>query len=166
MNKNTLITLIIFLVLLVALVLLETIVVCRCVRHAQNEQRDTVIVQRTDTLVLRDTVRITNVEEIERRIIDTIYVHTIDSVLVQLPRERVWYKGEDYYAAVSGIEPSLDTLAVYPKTKIVTNTVEKTILRPAPRWSFGVTAGPGIMIGKDARVQTGIGVVAGIQYRF
>ena len=54
-----------------------------------------------------------------------------------------------YFASVSGYEPSLDTLdftVSYPqitKTEYVTNTIEKTIQKPAPRFSFGPSIGIG-----------------------
>ena len=46
------------------------------------------------------------------------------------------YQGEDYRAVVSGWRPSLDSLAVYPKTV----TVEKIVTK-RPR--FSITVGPG-----------------------
>lgn len=166
MSKDNFLAILAFFVIILIGSFAATWGICRHFRRIIDTKPDTMIVHHTDTLIFRDTVQITSLKVVERRIIDTVYVETIDSVFVLLPRERVWYKGEDYFAAVSGIQPSLDTLAVFPKTKIITNTIEKTITKPAPRWSFGITAGPGVLIGKDGQPHSGIGAVAGIQYRF
>lgn len=51
---------------------------------------------------------------------DTLVVH--DTTFVVLQKEVKEYRGEEYYAKVSGYKPSLDYIEVYPKTTIITNT--------------------------------------------
>lgn len=51
---------------------------------------------------------------------DTLVVH--DTTYVVLQKEVKEYRGEEYYAKVSGYRPSLDFIEVYPKTTIINNT--------------------------------------------
>ena len=81
------------------------------------------------------------------------------AVTIPIERERKTYETEDYRAVVSGIMPSLDEMAVFPKTVQITttNTVKK-------RWTAAVTAGPGMVY--DGKVHFGVGVVVGLSYNF
>lgn len=120
-----------------------------------------------DTLVVRDTLLVDHpVEVVKWRervellpVRDTIRV--ADSVFVQVPIEVKQYADSSYRAQVSGWHPSLDWIEVYQKTTTVTNY----ITTPAPRWSFGVSVGPGIVYtGKE--VHGGLGAVLGLQFNF
>lgn len=119
-----------------------------------------------DTLVVRDTIReilpvykdrtITRTEWVQ--VTDTL--HHRDTLFVALDFERKVYESEDYRAVVEGFRPSLSEIAVYPKTiHITTKETERR------RWTFGVSAGPGMLY--DGRgLHGGIGIVAGLQYNF
>lgn len=93
---------------------------------------------------------------------------TGDSVQVnghQVARERKVYQDSTYTAVVSGIDPGLDMIAVYPRTvtKTVTNDVFHTrtqYIRQKRRWSLGITAGYGFS--KDGLSPA---VVVGVSYR-
>jgi hypothetical protein len=86
-----------------------------------------------DTTFIRDTHVIEKPVLVEKRTKDTLFVavrDTIvrnDTVYLPLPRETKIYSEKDYYAEVSGYEPSLDYLEVYPTTKFIkeTQTVTK-----------------------------------------
>lgn len=121
----------------------------------------------SDTLVVRDTLLVDHpVEVVKWRdrvellpVRDTIRI--ADSVFVEVPIEAKVYADSSYRAQVSGWRPSLDWIEVYQKTTTVTNYIEK----PAPRWSIGLSVGPGIVYnGKD--VHGGLGAVLGLQYNF
>lgn len=122
---------------------------------------------RADTVWRRDTIRIDHPVEVERwrekpvyfAVHDTQIVRTTDSVYVALERESRRYSGDDYQAVVSGVLPSLDEIKVFPKTAYITNTVIDR-----RRWSFGITAGPGVLY--DGNLHGGVGIVAGLQYNF
>lgn len=117
----------------------------------------------TDTVTMTDTVMETDtfcyyqpiqkIEYIERW--DTLYT---PKDTVPIPYKRVQYEDSVvkdngatvlWYASVSGHNPSLDTLdftvdyPVITNTEVVTNTIEKTIQKPAPRFSVGIQAGFG-----------------------
>ena len=125
-------------------------------------------VVQTDTLVVRDTIREAFPVYVDREVVrtelvpvtDTLYRH--DTLFVALEIERRTYEGEDYRAEVSGWHPSLDWIEVYPTTTYITKEVQ--VPGPPARWSLGVTAGPGILY--DGKLHGGIGIVAGLQYRF
>ena len=81
-----------------------------------------------DTTFVRDTHVIEKPVLIEKHTKDTLYVairETVvrnDTVYLRLPRETKIYAEKDYYAEVSGYEPSLDYLEVYPETKFIKET--------------------------------------------
>ena len=64
-----------------------------------------------------------------------------DSVAVEIPITQREYEGAEYRAWVSGYEPSLDSIFVYPRHDVVT-------IREPPnkqkRWGIGVFAGYGV----------------------
>lgn len=105
-------------------------------------------IHRTDTVVVRDTVR-------ETVLVPKIrYLTRVDTVLLLVPGDTVKvpvlvpisrkvYEGEDYRAVVSGFRASLDTLDIFRKTQTVTNTVVQQVEVPGKpkRWGIGVSAG-------------------------
>ena len=107
---------------------------------------DTVVVTRT----VRDTIRVPEPKYIAVKVTDTLYVpvavpgDTV-TVFVPLPKEQRYYEDADYRAWVSGFEPALDSLQVFPVTKYVEKTVTvevPTYLRK--RWGLGLVGGYGI----------------------
>jgi hypothetical protein len=125
-------------------------------------------IHRTDTVVVRDTVR-------ETVLVPKIrYLTRVDTVLLLVPGDTVKvpvlvpisrkvYEGEDYRAVVSGFRASLDTLDIFRKTQTVTNTVVQRVEVPGKpkRWGIGVSAGYALT---PQGVKPYIG--AGIQYNW
>ncbi len=125
-------------------------------------------IHRTDTVVVRDTVR-------ETVLVPKIrYLTRVDTVLLLVPGDTVKvpvlvpisrkvYEGEDYRAVVSGFRASLDTLDIFRKTQTVTNTVVQRVEVPGKpkRWGIGVSAGYALT---PQGMKPYIG--AGIQYNF
>lgn len=109
----------------------------------------------TDTIVRVDTFRVDRPVIVERTIRDTIRIQVSDTVSIYLPREEVTYKDSTYLAIVSGVEPSLDYLEVYPKTETI--TIRETIVEKAPRLSLGLQGGVGLTP-KGVQPYLGIGV--------
>ena len=56
----------------------------------------------------------------EKEVKDTVVVN--DTVFISVHMEFKEYRGDSYFARVSGYSPSLDYIEVYPETKVVTNT--------------------------------------------
>ena len=101
----------------------------------------------SDTIIVRDTLR----DSIPYPVAETVLMEmpepfpvyvtqggdTVrDTIYVPVPITQKEYRTDDYRAWVSGYRPSLDSVWVYPETKII---------REKPRrWGIGVTAGYGI----------------------
>lgn len=114
-------------------------------QNGRKEAENAAPVIITDTLRIVDTVKIDRPVYINRETVRTELVAVRDTVtlrdtlFIQLPRESVTYAGEDYRAVVSGFRPALDSIEVYRRTEVVTQTVvEKT---PAKGWGIGPVAG-------------------------
>ncbi len=99
---------------------------CSSYRHLAP---DISVVTRTDTVVVRDTVREPFPLLVDVRITeDAIEAPLADIViredsLVVLPMEVKTYEGENYRAQVSGYRPQLDWIEVYPETRYITKTI-------------------------------------------
>ncbi len=64
-----------------------------------------------------------------------------DSAEVEIPITQKEYEGEDYHAWVSGYDPKMDSIYVFPRHEIV--TIREPPNKPR-RWGIGVFAGYGI----------------------
>lgn len=123
---------------------------------------------KADTLIIRDTVTIEHPVPILTTVIDTILVAYPDIVIihdttfVQLPKERKEYSGKDYRAVVSGFQPSLDLIQVFPETKVVTRTISVPS-RKRSHFALSLQAGYGITI-QDNRITPLPYIGAGLSY--
>lgn len=134
-------------------------------------QRDTV----TSVVTFRDTVRVVEPREVVRTVVrrelvavtDTVRVN--DTTFVSLPVERREYRDSNYYAVVSGIRPSLDEIAVFPETRVVTQTITQTVegKKRVTRFGIGLQAGFGAQYGLRGRqFDAGPYVGVGVSYNF
>ena len=71
---------------------------------------------------------------------DTVH----DSIEVAIPIIQKRYDDSLYTAWVSGFRPNLDSIRLYQPT--ITETITKTIVKPAPLITFGIQAGGGVGI--------------------
>lgn len=123
---------------------------------------------KADTLIVRDTATVEYPVPILTTITDTLLVAYPDIVIihdttfVQLPKERKEYSGKDYRAIVSGYQPSLDQIQVFPETKTVTK-IFSAPSRKRHHWSVGIQAGYGITI-QDNRITPLPYIGAGLSY--
>lgn len=121
-----------------------------------------------DKTLRRDTVTVECPVPILTTIIDTflvaypdiIIIH--DTTFVQLPKERKEYSGKDYRADVSGYQPSLDLIQVFPETKTITKTISVPS-RKRSHWSIALQAGYGPTL-KDNRITPIPYIGAGLSY--
>ena len=122
--------------------------------------------ERTDTLVLRDTVTRYVPQYVHRYTRDTIRVEirelVHDTVAVYLPRETRVYEDSLYRAEVSGYQPSLDRIDIFTQTQVVTKETVRTVKRRT-HWGLGVSAGYGVAINAGGKAFTpapyiGIGI--------
>ena len=119
----------------------------------------------TDTIVKRDTI-ISVPDTVYREVAlgektVKVVIHDtlckIDTVEVALPYVQREYRDSNYNAWVSGYEPALDSIKVFPRTVTVHERV--TVKEKSRRW--GVFGGVGI--GVSDRITPCVGV--GIGYR-
>ena len=86
---------------------------------------------------------------------------------LSLPREQVEYKDSTYHAWVSGVSPQLDSIYVFPKHMIITNTVPVPVVKKQ-RLNFGVQAGVGAVqpFAEPFSPKLGYYVGLGVQWNF
>lgn len=133
-------------VIVIAVALLVTaFIIGRCT--APKYEAETQIIEQVDTLVLRDTViREKPVYRTEYVFVrDSVRVQVHDTVFVSLPRQLRVYQDSLYRAEVSGVDPTLDRIEVYPQIRYITRTETQTIsVTQRRRWGIGVQVGYGI----------------------
>lgn len=131
--------------------------------HRRDTTPTTVVKTVRDTIILHDTITAYKPVPFNVYVVDTMWVpvtvNKTDTVWAQLPRTAKVYQDSTYRAVVSGFRPSLDTISVYQRTKVI--TVTNNVRIPPPRWSWGVQAGVGVNAGGSVSPYLGIG----IQYR-
>lgn len=111
--------------------------------------------ERTDTLIIRDTVTHYVPQYVYKHTSDTIRVPIPvpgpepgperDTVYVGLPKETKVYEDARYRAEVSGYEPSLDRIDIFTQTQVVTKDAVQVVKRKT-RWGLGFSAGYGVTI--------------------
>ena len=128
---------------------------------------------KTDTLVIRDTIRekfpvyLTKYVDRVELVPVTDTVRRTDTLYMAVEIERRTYQGDDYRAVVTGWRPELAEIAVFPKT-IYLQTEVTQLQEPARRKTragFGFTAGPAVIWTPDGW-KTGAGVAGGLSITF
>lgn len=90
-------------------------------------QKET-IVEKRDTLVLHDTFTVYQPKEVVKERLRTEYIEVRDTLRIRdtlymaLDLEKKVYRRKEFYAEVTGYNPSLTYIEVYPKTVYVTET--------------------------------------------
>lgn len=129
------------------LIILLTAAISSVIGYGYGRRGSRVSTPVADTIRIRDTVR----DSIPYPVIETVvqeipelfpvYItlggDTIhDSIYIPVPISQKEYQTENYRAWISGYKPSLDSVWVYPETKII---------REKPRrWGLGLSVGYGI----------------------
>lgn len=100
-------------------------------------QRDTVTVRDTVTEYYPAEVGKEEKEVVKVAVTDTVRIR--DTLYLNLQTEKKIYKGDDYYAEVSGYMASLDRIDVYPKTTTI--TVTQTVTQKPKSMAFSLYLG-------------------------
>lgn len=142
---------------------------CRYGRRTAKNEPEKHVIRDTVSYTIHDTITREKPVYVASYIHDTVrtYFTTIkrDTVLVDVPIERrVYHEDSLYHAVVSGWRPSLDSLIVWPT--MTTITIREKVRTPAPKLSFGITAGPSVLATPSGQVHAGLGATIGLQYRF
>lgn len=125
-------------------------------------EKEIVVAHRTDTIVKYDTIyKEKPVPIYVKSKPDTVYIESLDTTAVMNKETKV-YKDSTYEVQISGFQPQLDWLEVYPKTTYVTETVvQETVKKQRINWGFQVGMGYGVFTKK-----TDLYIGLGIQYNF
>ena len=120
-------------------------------------------------VVKRDTLRLNSpiLREIHKVTHDTIKIVMNDTIVrrdtIYLEREQRIYEDEDYKAFVSGFQPKLDSIYVYPKTIYETKVSTRKEWR---QFTYGVQVGVGVVMPFNTTPTFGGYVGVGIGYNF
>ncbi len=121
-----------------------------------NPSPEAVIEERTDTVFSSSVIIRTDTVPYYLPM-PVLCWHTGDTIHVGdtvLPVEQKIYQDSDYTAYVSGYNPNLDSLKVYPKTVTVTNDIVHITKRPSKKWGLGIQVGYSYPVGS----YVGIGI--------
>lgn len=77
-----------------------------------------------------------------------------DTVDVQIPITQKAYSDSTFTAWVSGYQPQLDSIRVYPKTEVL--TIRETITEKARQKRWGISVGAGATLNTKGEVQPGL----------
>ena len=120
-------------------------------------------------VVKRDTLRLNSpiLREIHKVTHDTIKIVMNDTIVrrdtIYLEREQRVYEDEEYKAFVSGFQPRLDSIYVYPKTIYETKVSTRKEWR---QFTYGVQVGVGVVMPFNSSPSFGGYVGVGIGYNF
>ena len=176
-NKKTLLWLVVALVVSTILVIVgQSIAIGRL--RAENGRLQAVLdafSTKVDTLYISDTITVSTPKEAAkpRPLHDTLYFPVTDSVLVErtdtlflpLEREQREYGDSTYRAWVSGVEPRLDSILIFPKTMVITKPTPVVVKR---RLDVGLQAGVGAVqpFKQEFDPKLGYYLGIGLQYNF
>lgn len=129
---------------IVVAILIGFLVGRRCGRNDPVEPQNS----KVDTLVIRDTIKVTEAVSVVKRLVDSIpypvtdTIRMRDTLFVILAREQVTWEDSLARVYASGIDPKVDSVIHYTQEKIIYKEipvikVEKT------RWGIGIQAGVG-----------------------
>ena len=120
-------------------------------------------------VIKRDTLRLNSpiLREIHKVTHDTIKIVMNDTIVrrdtIYLEREQRIYEDEDYKAFVSGFQPRLDSIYVYPKTIYETKVSTRKEWR---QFTYGVQVGVGVVMPFNSSPSFGGYLGFGIGYNF
>ena len=120
-------------------------------------------------VVKRDTLRLNSpiLREIHKVTHDTIKIVMNDTIVrrdtLYLEREQRVYEDEEYKAFVSGFQPRLDSIYVYPKTIYETKVSTRKEWR---QFTYGVNVGVGVVMPFNSSPSFGGYLGFGIGYNF
>ena len=120
---------------------------------------------RVDTLVIRDTIKVTEAVSVTRRVVDSVLVpvhdttRVRDTLYVYLEREQVTWEDSLSRVYASGIRPQVDSVIHFRDRMVITKEIPVIQVRKT-RWGIGIQAGAGV--GKDMQLTPYVGL--GLSY--
>ena len=125
-------------------------------KHCYNVRTvtDTIIERETITAIPDTVYRTVALGEKAVKVVIHDTLCKTDTVEVALPYVQKQYKDSSYSAWISGYEPSLDSIRVFPKTTIIRES--KVVRQKDRRW--GVFGGVGIGVSDKITPCVGVGI--------
>ena len=105
------------------------------------------IIERVDTLVIRDTIVAYKPKYITKRVVDSVlvpvpeYIERNDTIYAVLEREQVMWEDSLARIYASGINPQVDSVMHYRTEKVINHLIP---VKANPKWGIGVHVGVGV----------------------
>lgn len=105
------------------------------------------IVERVDTLFIRDTFTVIEPKYITRKVVDSVivpvteYIVDKDTVFVTMAREQVTWEDSLARVYASGILPQVDSVVHFREVEVITRLLPVDV--PA-KWGIGIQGGVGV----------------------
>ena len=155
--------------ILLILILHLSIRSCKESTQRANARIETKTITKTDTLIIRDTLRIDSIQIKEKLITqyitrtDTLTLH--DTIKVPIPISTYTWRDSLYHIKVEGYKVKPLQIDIFPETKYVYQTQTVTNNIKPRRWSLGINAGYGVMLTPGGSFYHGVTISLGISYR-
>lgn len=101
---------------------------------------------RVDTLVIRDTIKVTEAVSVTRRVVDSVPYPVTDTIRVQdtlyviLERQQVTWEDSLSRVYASGVDPQVDSVLHFIEERVITRHIPIIQVRKT-RWGVGIQAG-------------------------
>ena len=101
---------------------------------------------KVDTLVIRDTIKVTDPVLVVKHVVDTIpypvkdTIMQHDTIIAYLVREQVMWEDSLSRVYASGVNPQVDSVIHYTNTTIITQEIPVIQVKKT-RWGIGIQAG-------------------------
>lgn len=105
-------------------------------------------VERVDTLIIRDTISVSEPIFVKKKVIDSVLVQVTDTIrmrdtlYVYMEREQVTWQDSLARVYASGINPQVDSVIHFTKERIITREIPVIHVKKT-RWGVGIQAGMG-----------------------
>ena len=139
------------------------------VRHGEQRAREQFKPTRDTVIIMKDTTIYEPKEVIRWKTRhDTVALPVVkdsivhDSVLVEIPIEQIIYKDTLCTAWISGFRAKMDSIRITRPTIVITETIH--VKDKVRHLGWGIAAGPTILY--NGKVHAGVGVTAGLTYKF
>ena len=144
------------------IIIIIILVILNLYQYNKNNRIEINTVEVRDTVVIRDTVKFDNPTLIYVKTEhDTLYIESIDSTVVMNKETKV-YRDSTYEAQISGFQPHLDHIKVFPNTTYIT-TEKTSYIEKKKHFNHGIQIGVGFgVINRKPDVFVGYG----FQYSF
>ena len=101
---------------------------------------------KVDTLIIRDTIKVTEPVLVVKRVVDTIpypvkdTIMQHDTIITYLVREQVMWEDSLSRVYASGVNPQVDSVIHYVKERIILQEIPVIQVKKT-RWGIGIQAG-------------------------